>query len=99
MFLLIGQWFALRSVGGGLLLAGLRQAVQPRFTAENIPGIKGKDALRVVQEPGFANISIGATDILSSVGGSWVLPASIAGCPFYGFAGSRHVAKPGTKRA
>ena len=95
VFLLVGKWFTFWGVGGRLLLAGLRQAIQPRFTAENILGIKSKGALQVVQELGFGNISIGAIGILSILSGSWVMPAAIAGCMFYGFAGFRHVVKPG----
>ena len=91
--LLIGKWFTFWGVGGRLLLAGLRQAIQPRFTAENILGIKSKDAFQVVQELGFANISIGTIGILSTLSGAWVLPAAVAGCLFYGFAGFRHIVK------
>jgi hypothetical protein len=90
---LIGKWFVFWGVGGRLLLAGLRQAIQPRFTAETILGIKGKESFQVVQELGFANVSIGAIGIISIVSGSWVTPAAIAGCLFYGLAGVRHIVK------
>ena len=87
---LMGKWFVLWAVGARLLLAGLRQAVQPRFTAETIFGTKGEETLQVVQELGFANISIGVIGILSILTSVWVMPAAIAGCLFYGLAGIRH---------
>ena len=93
VFLLIGKWFTFWGVGARLLLAGLRQAIQPRFTAENILGIKSKDAFQAVQELGFANISIGTIGILRIFSSSWAMPSAIAGCLFYGFAGFRHVVK------
>ena len=90
---LVGKWFAFWAVGGRLLLAGLRQAIQPRFTAETILGIKGNEPLQLVQELGFANIAIGTIGIISIFNGSWVMPSSIAGCLFYGLAGARHIVK------
>ena len=92
---LVGRWFVFWGVGGRLLLAGLRQTIQPRFTAETILGIKGDGPLQVVQELGFANIAIGAIGLISIFNGAWVMPPAIAGCLFYGFAGVRHLAKTG----
>ena len=42
---IVGKWFVFWAVGVRLLIAGLRQIVQPRYTAENIPGVKDPDAL------------------------------------------------------
>ena len=94
-WLVLGKWYVFWAVGARLLLAGLRQAVQPRFTAETILGIKGDAPLHVVQELGFANLSIGLAGIVSIFSGSWVMPVAIAGCLFYGLAGARHVAQRG----
>ena len=88
---LVGKWFVFWAVGARLLSAGLRQAIQPRFTAESILGIKGEEPLQVVQELGFANISIGAIGVVSIFNRSWVMPSAIAGCLFFGLAGVRHV--------
>ena len=91
-FLLVfGKWFVFWAVGARLFLAGLRQAIQPRFTAETILGIKGDAPLHIVQELGFANISIGAIALISIFSSAWVMPAASAGCLFYGLAGIRHV--------
>jgi hypothetical protein len=91
--LLVGKWFVFWAVGGRLLLAGIRQALQPRFTANTILGIKGDEAFQVVQELGFANISIGTIGVVSISNGAWVVPAAIAGGLFYGLAGIKHVVK------
>ena len=91
--LVLGKWFVFWAVGARLFLAGLRQAIQPRFTAETILGIKGDAPLHVVQELGFANLSIGLAGLISIFSGSWVMPVGIAGCMFYGLAGARHVAQ------
>jgi len=91
LLLLVGKWFVFWAVGARLFLAGFRQAIQPRFTAETILGIKGDAPLHVVQELGFANISIGVIGLISIFSGVWVMPAATAGFLFYGFAGIRHV--------
>ncbi len=52
-------WFVFWGVGIRLLLAGARQVIQPRFTAEEIFHIRGAESLAIVRELGFANLSIG----------------------------------------
>ncbi len=91
ILLLVGKWFVFWAVGIRLFTAGLRQAIQPRYTAEEILGLKSSDQLIVVQELGFANISMGAMGIVTIFNGNWVLPAAIVGSLFYGFAGVRHI--------
>jgi hypothetical protein len=87
----VGKWFVFWAVGIRLLLAGLRQIVQPRYTAETILGIKGTDATLVVRELGFANTAIGSIGVGSIIFPEWVLPAALAGTIFYGLAGINHV--------
>src|SRR5271168_2776206 len=65
--LLIGKWFVFWSAGVRLFLAGLRQFFQPRFTAEQIFGIKSDDALPLVRELGVANFATGVVGIASLV--------------------------------
>lgn len=90
---LIGKWFAFWLVGIRLLMAGLRQAITPQFTAEGIFEIKSKEPLVVVQELGFANISMGVLGISTIINSSWIMPATIVGGLFYGMAGIRHLMK------
>jgi hypothetical protein len=91
--LLIGKWFVFWAVGIRLFLAGLRQSATPQFTAEQIFGIKTNEALIIVQELGFANLSIGLLGISTIFNGLWIMPSAIAGGLFYGLAGIRHLAK------
>ena len=88
---LIGKWFVFWSVGIRLALAGTRQIAQPRYTAETILGIKGDDALVVVRELGFANLSLGIVGIASLHFTSWVQAGALAGAVFYGLAGINHM--------
>jgi hypothetical protein len=91
--MLIGKWFVFWSAGVRLLIAGLRQFFDPRFTAEQIFGFKGDDALPVVRELGVANFSMGVVGLISLARPSFTLPVAIAAAIFYGVAGVRHLAE------
>jgi hypothetical protein len=47
---LVAKWLVFWMVGVRLFLAGLRQIVQPRYTAEQILGVKDPDAALIVRE-------------------------------------------------
>ncbi len=98
LMLLVGKWFVFWSAGVRLLLAGLRQFFQPRFTAEEIFGIKSDDALPLVRELGVANFATGVVGITSLAEPSFTLPVAIAAAIFYGIAGIRHVAQSDRNR-
>jgi len=98
LMLLIGKWFVFWSAGVRLFLAGLRQFFQPRFTAEEIFGIKSDDALPFVRELGAANFATGVVGIASFAKPTFVLPVAIAATIFYGIAGIRHVAESDRNR-
>jgi hypothetical protein len=89
----IARWFVFWSVGVRLLLAGLRQVINPSFTAATIFGSNDKAALPIVQELGFGNLSIGLLGALTLLVNDWVVPAAIAGGLFYGLAGLQHALK------
>jgi hypothetical protein len=88
----VGKWFVFWAVGLRLLLAGLRQVIQPRYTAETILGINAPDALVVVRELGFANTALGVVGVGSIFAPAWTLPTATAGAIFYGLAGGNHLA-------
>jgi hypothetical protein len=92
---LIGKWFVFWSVGVRLLTAGLRQFLQPAFTAEQIFHTKSPDVLPLVRELGVANFATGVVGVASIVAPSFVLPVAISAAIFYGVAGVRHVAERG----
>ncbi|MGA3157258.1 MAG: DUF6790 family protein [Steroidobacteraceae bacterium] len=85
------KWFVFWAVGLRLLLAGLRQIIQPRYTAETILGIKDPDAMLVVRELGFANTAFGVIGVVSIATHTWILPTATAGAIFYGLAGVNHL--------
>ena len=88
---LIGKWFVFWSVGVRLMLAGLRQVFNPKFTAETIFGLKDEAALTIVRELGFGNLSIGLLGLVSLPNPNWTVPAAVAGGLFYGLAGIEHL--------
>jgi hypothetical protein len=98
LMLLVGKWFVFWSAGVRLFLAGLRQFFQPRFTSEQIFGIKSDDALPLVRELGVANFALGVIGITSLAKPSFTPPVAIAAAIFYGIAGIRHVAESGRTR-
>lgn len=72
---LIGKWFVFWAVGWRLLLAGIRQIVQPAYTARVILGFKSDESLLLVRELGFANAALGLVGIVSLFVPSWQLAA------------------------
>ncbi|MGC1583397.1 MAG: DUF6790 family protein [Candidatus Acidiferrales bacterium] len=98
LMMLVGKWFVFWSAGVRLFLAGLRQFFQPRFTSEEIFGIKSDDVLPLVRELGVANFATGTVGLLSIIKPSFILPVAIAAAIFYGIAGVRHVAPRGKLR-
>jgi hypothetical protein len=88
--ILVGKWFVVWSVGARLTLAGLRQIVQPRYTAQVILSLESEESLVLVRELGFANLAIGLVGIGSAFFASWRSAAALAGGVFYGLAGANH---------
>jgi hypothetical protein len=95
---LIGKWFVFWAVGIRLLAAGSRQILQPKYTAENILGIKSADSLMLVRELGFANVAVGCVAAASLVAAGWTLPMAVVGALFYGLAGINHLLHAGRNK-
>jgi hypothetical protein len=91
LMFLIGKWFVFWTVGVRLLLAGIRQVVQPRFTAESIFDVKDPAANAMVREIGFGNLAMGTVGLASLAQPAWLAPAAIVGGLYYGLAGAGHV--------
>ena len=87
---LVGKWFVFWGAGIRLFAAGLSQLLHPRFTAEEILGIRSEDSLLFVRELGAANLGAGIVGIASLAKPSFVLPAAVAAAVFFGIAGIRH---------
>jgi hypothetical protein len=80
---IVAKWYVFWAVGARLSLAGLRQIIQPRYTAETILGLKGTESLFVVRELGFANWSMGTVGLATLASPSWVTPAAMLGAIYY----------------
>ncbi|HTE40544.1 MAG TPA: DUF6790 family protein [Steroidobacteraceae bacterium] len=91
MSLLMLKWFVIWSVGARLFLAGVRQIVQPRYTAEVILQLKHAESLMLVRELGFANLAIGSAGLASAFMPAWSPAVALAGGIFYGLAGANHL--------
>jgi len=89
---LIAKWFVFWAVGVRLFLAGIRQVLQPRFTAEEIFNIRDSSSFSIVRELGFANLSMGLLAIGTILEPSWTIPAATVGGLYYGLAGAGHIA-------
>ncbi len=50
---LVGRWWAFWAVGIRLFIAGLRQVIEPQFTAKEIFGCVDPGSLPIVREVGF----------------------------------------------
>lgn len=88
---IVGRWCVFWMVGVRLFLAGLRQILQPRFTAETILGAEGPGALFVVRELGFANTAVGSAGLGTLLFAAWTLPLAVIGAIFYALAGINHM--------
>ena len=88
------KWFAFWAVGVRLLLAGVTQIVKPGYTLKGILGVDESRAHVVVQELGFANLSIGLAGLLSILFSIWALPVAFIGGLFLGLAGVNHLMRP-----
>jgi hypothetical protein len=87
----IAKWYVFWAMGIRLLLAGLRQSLQPAYTAKTILGLESTDCLVLVREIGFANIAMGSVATASLYMSGWVIPAALAGGIYYGLAGINHI--------
>ena len=89
---LVGRWFVFWGVGVRLGIAGLRQFLQPEFTARQIFGMNTDEALPVIRELGIANAATAVVGLLSLYMPGFLLPVAISAGLFYGIAGIKHLA-------
>ncbi len=90
---LAGAWFVFWALGVRQLLAGLRQATNPAFTASEIFCIPSRDGDVIVRELGFANTCMGLAACLSLWLPSWRMCAAFASGSYFGVAGVMHALK------
>lgn len=88
------KWIVFCGVGLRLGGAGIKQIVQPQFTARAIFGIQDNAALPVIRELGFANLCFSTIAIISLFAPAFRAPAAVAGGLYFGLAGLLHITKP-----
>lgn len=98
LMMLVGKWFVFFGVGARLGAAGLRQFVEPVFTAHEVFHMSGDDGLPLVRELGVANLATGVVGLTSVAAPSFVLPVALWAGLFYGVAGAHHVLQPRRSR-
>jgi hypothetical protein len=91
LMLLIGKWFAFWAGGVRLFVAGIRQQLRPRATAQEIFGIMSDDPLVFIEELGMANAAMGAIGIVAVFVPAFILPAAIVTGLYYAQAGIGHL--------
>ncbi|MDF2567236.1 MAG: hypothetical protein K0R90_692 [Oscillospiraceae bacterium] len=90
-FSIILKWFVFSGVGLRLFSAGLKQAINPSFTAKEIFKVYEEKSFAIIREIGFANISFGFIGILSFFFPIFRLAAATSGGLYFGLAGSLHI--------
>lgn len=95
VLMLAAKWFVFWGGGVRLFLAGVRQTLNPAFTAVEIFELEGKGVEKIVREIGFANLSMGLVSLVSLVQPAWVVPAAVVSGLYYGLAGIGHVRNAG----
>ena len=92
---LIGKWFVFWAVGIRMAAAGLRQMLQPAYTAREIFGIQSAEPYPIVREVGFGTLSMGTLAICSLFRPEWIVAAALVGGLYYGMAGLMHFFRKG----
>jgi hypothetical protein len=87
----IAKWYVFWALGVRLFLAGLRQTLQPTYTARTILGLEGAECLVLVREVGFANLAMGTVAMASLYLPGWVIPSALVGGIYYSLAGINHI--------
>jgi hypothetical protein len=90
LMMLVGKWFVFWAVGARLATAGVRQYLQPAFTATEIFHMESAEAMPLVRELGVANFAVGVVALSSLWRPDFTLPLAIVAAIFYGVAGIRH---------
>ncbi|MFW2488713.1 DUF6790 family protein [Clostridium chromiireducens] len=87
----IVKWVVFWGIGLRFFTCGLKQALQPRFTANDIFGSYDEKAYPIVRELGFANICTGLCGIVSLFNEKFRMAAIIIGGLYYLLALFQHL--------
>ena len=92
-FNLFSKWFTFSAVGLRLFLAGIKQIVDPAFTAKEIFHLDNFDSFPILRELGFANFCFGLIGIISLFLPDWRMVSAFGSGLYYGIAGFQHLLK------
>lgn len=87
-------WFLVYAVGLRLLVAGLRQLIDPMFTLQKIFLIDDARSAKIVQELGIHNIALGSAALACVISQSSTLTIELMAGLFFGLAGILHLSRP-----
>jgi hypothetical protein len=93
------KWFTFSGIGLRLFSCGLKQVVNPAFTASEIFEIKDDKCNPLVRELGFANICFGTLGALSLFVPGLRIAAALAGGLYLGLAGFMHLFRKGKNKS
>jgi len=93
--MLAGKWFVFWGAGVRLAGAGVRQCLQPQFTAREIFQMKTDEALPIVREHGVGNLAIGTAGFVSQWVPSFIVPVALVAVIAYGAWGTLHLMSKG----
>lgn len=87
------KWCVFYGVGLRLFTAGIKQALNPSFTAKSIFTVTDEKVFSIVRELGFANICSGFIGTVSLFVTSFRYAAAILGCLYFLLAFMQHLAR------
>ncbi len=90
--MLAGKWFVFWDVGVRISGAGIRQCLQPQFTAREIFRMKTDEALPIIREHGIGNFAVGTAGFVSLWVPGFIVPVALIAAIAYGAWGVLHVA-------
>lgn len=90
--ILAGKWFVFWGAGVRSLGAGIRQLLQPQFTAREIFRMKTDEALPIIREHGIGNLAVGIAGFVSLWVPGFIQPVALIAAIAYGAWGVLHVA-------
>ena len=93
-FGLFAKWFIFSAVGLRLFIAGIRQSINPDFTAKEIFHIEdAKSCFSVVRELGFANICFGVIGVISLFKPEWREVSAFVSGLYFALAALLHIVR------
>lgn len=95
-FSMFSKWFIFWAVGLRLFVAGIKQVVNPAFTAKQIFHLQSPESFPILRELGFANICFGLVAIVSLFKPEWRIVSAFASGLYFGIAGIQHALKSGS---